>query len=346
MSSVRIASPDSPLILSATNALADGTPVRRFKRFIAKVGETYRKKSWAEPLRITAERAEHWCNTFAEMNRDGIPVKVTSDHKDPTKAENSMGDVVNIGRENGWIFTEQEVRGQKNIEIAEANKDVSMEIFGAVHGGNGKVYRDAIRAVTFTPIPVVYGQPIAASMADDDETYFLSQEIEMKPIFDAIARLAGVDAATVTEANAVGLLEKHAGALKASLADAQAQVLKLSQDDQPDVKYLSMAGRFGEQELSHAVEIGDLSPACADEFKEMFVGDREGGKFSPLMLSMGEQSPDMLAKILKIIKKNKPVPTGGTTHYQLLNREVPDGNGAKTRKIKNPITGQDCEVAA
>lgn len=169
----------------------------------------------------------------------------------------------------------------------------------------------------------------------------------MKPVFDAIAKIAGVDASTVTEATAVGILERHASTIKASLDAAEAKVLKLSTAPEVDTKYLSMAGRFGEQELTHAVETGDLTAACAEELKAIFIGDRAKSQFSPLMLSMGEQCPDTLGAILKILKKNKPVGTGERTPFQLLSREVPDGGGAsKTRKIKNPITGQDVEVAA
>lgn len=346
---IRIMSGDGKAI-GETRKLADGTPVRTFKRYVAKVGGTYYKKGWDEPLRITQDYASHLLSQWEGMKAVGHPVKITADHKSSDIAENIMGDALDMAIEQKdgepWLAVTQDVRGQKNIDVAEVNKDQSIEIYPEIRTGSGKVFKNAIKAITFTPIPVVGSQPIAASLADDDTVYTLSTENPMDAILkDAIAKLAGVKADTVTEANAASLIDT-------ARATATAEIKKLSTASHgPDVKYLSMAARTCDGLWERAVERNLVDVQTRDGFKSLLIGVRNGKDFapSPLMLSMGDEpdaSIDLSEKVIKLLENNKPVATGA----KLLStqpRFVPDGdNKTGTRKVTSPYTGKEIEVNA
>jgi hypothetical protein len=164
----------------------------------------------------------------------------------------------------------------------------------------------------------------------------------MKPIFSAIAKLAGVSESDVTEATALSILEKHGEsckAMKLSLEEAQGQIKKLSTKEEPDAKFLSMVEKLNDQELKHAVAMGELTPAAAESLKS---------EFGKLKLSMGEESTDLLGKVLDVIRKNKPVETGEKSKDQearKLSREVPDADPVKVEKKANPWLPQEEKAA-
>src|SRR5256885_1625518 len=103
--SIRISAQSDALHLAIgeQTELSDGTPVRRFKRYGVKVGATYRKKGWKTPLVVTEDRAKWWLSQFDAMKSNGVFPKVTKDHENWKKAENTMGDVVSVEREGDWL---------------------------------------------------------------------------------------------------------------------------------------------------------------------------------------------------------------------------------------------------
>lgn len=337
---IRLAVPTNQLNLAIgdTIQLSDGTPVRRFMRYVLQVGQKYIKKGWSASLNITEEFASHLLAQWREMKSDGVAVKITEDHKDRTKSGNVMGDQVDFIRQNDWLCSIHDVRGADNIKTAEANKDMSVEIEPTIKAGNGKVYHNAIAAVTYTPVPVVFGQPIAASVTEDQTVYHLSMgdsKMDNSGLYCSIAKLAGVDPKMVTDENAQRHVEDHSlmcRGLKASLAAAEANVMKLSMSvpAAPDKKYLSLVGKLVDSELGRLVDAGSLQKSCAGEWKDFIVGTAEKPSAILLSLNAEDDLDAAISKICKLIGQNKPVGTGEGTGGQArglkLSRETPDGS--------------------
>lgn len=342
-SKIRLAIPQNVLNLAIgeTTILSDGTPVRRFMRYILQIGQRYVKKGWKGALNITEEYASHLLSEWKRMRADGVAVKITQDHEDRTKAASTMGDQVDFVRQGDWLCSIHDVRGAENIRTAEANKDMSAEIDPVINAGNGKQYHNAIAAITYTPIPVVYGQPIAASLANGIETLQLSMgdsTMDNGSLYCSIAKLAGVDPKMVSDDTAQRHIEDHmlmCKGLKASLAAAEAEVTKLSlaAPSAPDKKYLSLVGKLVDSELARLVDAGSLQKSCSDGWKEFIVGTLE--KPSPVLLSLNadDDISAAISKVCKLIGENKPVKVGETTGAQRglkLSRETPDGDPAPT----------------
>lgn len=356
------------LAIGDARILSDGTPVRTFKRYVMQVGGVYKKKSWREPLNATDVRCSHWESQANKMLSNGVPIKITEDHKDRKVAKNCMGDLLSLQREGNWIAATFDVRGADNIKTAEANKDMSVEIEPRISDGAGNEYTDAIAAITFTPIPVVHSQPIAASMAD--EPYLLSQEtaVDNGKLYSSIAKLAGVAPETVTDDTALSMLDSHAAkctmlntakfslesevaALKADKAGLEGKILKLSQDNEPDTRYLSLAARTAESLWDNAVRMGAVDVNTSTVAKAFLIGTKTGDnrEFSKLALSLScdadEAVIDLNEKIIKFMTDNKPVKTGAAVGVQRLNREVPDADAQTAPKtIKSAWTGKDVSV--
>lgn len=169
----------SPVIpVGASYRLRDGTPVRNFIRYIVQVGKQYKKppspgvRGWSEPLVVDERRARHWLSQWKVIRDAGVSVKITKNHADRNRAENIMGDVVDLYLLGDWIACLHTVRGQKNIDMAEANKDVSPEITPELRDSHGHVWKDVIAAVSYVGDPVVTHQPeeLAASLSAGEAT--------------------------------------------------------------------------------------------------------------------------------------------------------------------------------
>lgn len=345
---LRLAIPTNALNLpiGGTTTLSDGTPVRRFMRYLLQVGQKYIRKGWDKALDVTEERAAHWLSMWQEMKADGKGVKITMDHRDYERAANIMGDQVDMVRQGDWLCSIHDVRGKENIRIAEANKDVSVEIYPSVPAGNGKVYKDAIAAITYTSIPVVHSQPIAASMADDVQILFLSNgdnSMMDSGLMCSIASLAGVKPEEVNEANAKQHVDNHIAeckSMKASLATAtaeltasKAQVLKLSNaaPEVPSKRELSLIDKLATSKFDRLVETGAASKATADGFKALLVGTIEVPSAMMLSLHGGDEIESTVEKVCKLIAENKPVVGAEGTKGQhfALPRITPDADAAK-----------------
>ena len=346
------------LAIGETTKLADGTPVRRIKRFGIQAGQRYVKKlkdGTKQIIDATAERCNHWLAMGQELLRNGVSPRATFDHADWRLAKNVRGDVVDLAIEDGWLALTMDIRGEENIRIAEACKDVSIEGVPEFTDGKGRKYEDVLMAITFTGNPVVDSQPIAASLEDENRNFELSQERDMTKFQEALAKLSGKKAEEVTEANACELVDAHlalCNTTNTKLSQLEATVLKLSHE--PDPKYLSLATRAAEAPLDNLKASGVLDVATCEGLKKLVLGEKkaEGGRnFSSITLSLGEEDGEAIInfteKLAAILSANKPVKTGETTPGQELKlaREVPDGDGTpKTKKIVSPWTGKEVEV--
>jgi len=359
-STLSIAIPATNLQL-ADSVLSDGTPIRRIKRYAIQVGKKYVKKlkSGIQVIDASVERCQHWLSMWQECKKNGLPVKVTKDHQNRMKAENILGDLADMTIENGWVTLALDIRGADNIALAEANKDVSIEVDLSGVDGSGNTYKDFIAAVTFTPIPVVTNQPIAASMADDDGPYVLSQEQKMNDTLRmSLCKLSGKKADEINDDNAAECIEQHLAMCSANatkMSQLEAQVTKLSQESKPNTRYLALAARSAATPFEQLKELGVLDVACADGLQKLIIGHKEadGWVFSNIALSMSadgedEKVIDLAEKIAALLKANKPVATKELTHGQIrLSREIPGASGdPKLTKIKSPWTGAEVEVQA
>lgn len=355
MAATRIISGDAAI--SVDRVLNDGTPVRRMKRYAIMKGGVYYARTPSgskERLEASTARVDNWMNSFEAMKRNGVSVKVTKNHENRMRAESVLGDVVDIKPEtvNGqqWLAIEHDVMGADNIKIAQANKDVSIEIEPYMEDGKGNVYRDVISAVSYVPNPVVSGQPLAASLQTPDAvpTFYLSTEsADMKDLYDAIGALVGKS--DVSESNAVAYVKQHAAdcqSLKMSLEEAK-------KPKTPDTRFLSLAARSAEGVFDSAVSAGKLTPVACDSLKAMLIGTKQGDKreFSPLALSLtatnDEGVIDLAEKLVKIIAENKPVASGEHTPAQkiLMSRETPDltlGDDKQPTR-KSGLTGKEVD---
>lgn len=353
MTPIRLSIPSNDLNLAiGEEKVVEGTPIRRFRRYVLQVGQVYKKKGWPKPLNVDESRASHFLSVAEAMLSNGRPIKATSDHSNFTEAKNCMGDAVKCGRDGEWMYFDMDIRGKENIKIAEQNKDCSVEIYPQITDGKGNTYRDAIAAITFTPIPVVTGQPIAASMADD--FYSLSTEKNMdSPLYLSIAKLGGVDVATLTdEAIAASVVEGFIAKLSHLQGEKSAleqKVLKLSQEDAPDTRYLSLEARNADNTIDNAVRTGIIDVNTANNAKAL-ISNKTGDsrQFTALALSLSEKDEAISSfaeNLVKLLAGNKPVKTGEGSGVQLL-RLVPDADEKPAPKtIKSALTGKEISIA-
>ena len=355
----RIAVPPEAFKLAGAMVLQDGTPVRRFKRFGIQVGQRYVKKLKDGTMQLidaTVERCNHWVAMGQELLRNGVSPRATFNHADWRKAENVKGDLVEIGIEDGWLALTMDIRGEENIRVAEACKDVSIEGVPEFVDGKGRKYEDVLMAITFTGNPVVGSQPIAASLEDENRNFELSQEPIMSKFQEALAKLSGKKVDEITEANACELVDAHLALCNTNntkLSQLESQVLKLSHE--PDARFLSLACRTAEGALSNLVTAGVLDVATCDGIKKLILGEKkaEGGrKFSAIALSLGDGDEAIIGfaeALAALLSANKPIKTGETTKAQELKlaREVPDADDKPAKKtIKSQWTGKEIEVNA
>ena len=314
--------------------LADGTPCKRYIKDAIRLGTyVHPKKGWK--LNVTDERLDGWCTRYHAMQANGVPIKLTKNHEDRTKSESVVGDVVGAVREGDWLRFVVEARGQKNIDLIEANKDVSVEIEPELKDGEGNKYGECITAVSIVPNPVVNGQrpfePIAASLSDDEShpVYMLSNEevIDMPTILEKIEKVFGLQAGALTEENVDTQLGEIAKKLSLSVEPVK-----------PDTKKLSLESKYGKREIA-SLDSNKYQPSVRDALTELLIGSE--AQQSNVMLSLSTSGEDSFMefteKLVKILNSNNPVKTGEATPAQkgiLLSREAPDADKSDEKKDK------------
>lgn len=363
---------DAPVVKSfdGVATLADGTPVKTFHRYVARLGDVYDhpKGIWKKPLVITREQFDHW---LAESNRaleKGRPIKATkalpngehSDHKDP---QYTAGDVVRFVEENidggTWLAAEIQARGQESIDLLERNKDVSPETEPYEKDSQGNEFQDFIRAVCVVTRPVVHSQPLAASRDEESLTVLVrqnaktfSREAPMSKLSAHVAKVCGIG--EEDEDKLIGGISEKLKALEAH------QVLEKEHTDTKG-KLASLETEFAaHKEKSAKCSCGAFGKKLSRDIGSEVKGGRalinaafKGGEITPVirdellaewdgakMLSR-DTAPDVeaLEAQLARLAKNKPVAAGSGTGAQegkVLSREVP---GAEAKAADgNPWT--------
>lgn len=299
---------------------ADGPTVRRYIKPIIRLGTfVHPVKGWK--LDVTPDRMNGWANTFNKMKANEVPVKLTKNHA-RNDADAVAGDVQEMFRDGDWLKAIVEVRGDKNIDLVEANKDVSVEIDPELTDSQQNKYGECITAVSIVQKPVVHGQTGFERLAAGDETrptyLFSSEDPSMDKLFAAIAKLTGTSAAGMTEDSAVAALNGVGTKLAGLETDKADLTKKLSAEPAkrtPDTKYLSLACRSIESAIEGTATV--LSDNGRKLLKKELSRD-ENGQFAGILLSAEseETAVETAERICKIIRENPAVSKGTKTDLQ------------------------------
>jgi hypothetical protein len=342
--------------IGSPTKVGDGPLTQRFLKPVICLGSfIHPKHGWK--LDVDENRLNTYVKNFAAMKSNGVPVKLTKDHKRTSDAV--VGDAIELTREGDWLNAIVEVSGEKNIELCETNKDVSIEVDEGMVDGKGNRYGECITAISVVRNPIVPGQTgfkrIAAGHDDDDGErplyLFSTGEPDMKPIFAAIASLAAVvglsniKASGLNEdnaADALGNIQQKFTAQGEEIQDLTRKLSLAEEEHEPDTKYLSLAGKSMEKEIDAGLK-GILSDAGIKALKTELIGDLSKKQFSKLLLSVDSEEDGIaiVENIVKIIRDNPGVARGGKTDPQKvkeLSRDDGDGDDAN-----KPLTAERVE---
>lgn len=362
---------DQPIYILSTEkptagipgAQSDGTPIQRFTHPAFKLNTKY--SSSKGPIEGDKTRVDNWLSTFADMRKRGVTIPVGKQHGQRANPDLAMGEIVAAEvktlPDGEWLCITNEIRGQKNIDVAAANR-VSLEIDepGRIDGFNN-VYPERIGGVVYTPVPVVAGQPYALSLEGcEPNTYYLAgdADMDMEKHFKAIEKMNGLPAGSVNADNMTehvkDHMEKCAGtkgvymsledvnagkAAMLALTTENAELKTRTASPKLDTKYLSLSARASTAAIDSAVKAGTVTKAVGDKLIAKLIGERTADKFtaSPIMLSLANDSQDdvsLVEFVVKCLEDNQPIQKGS---YSLSHHLMQDQAAGKIKpKGPNP----------
>jgi hypothetical protein len=328
----------------------EGTKARKFLRAVAKIGGKYTKPSWRGVpndgyikdgvLNFSADMANEVLANITAMQSDGISVKSTKNHEQWKDAKNTMGDVPELFLDEGWLKSIHEVRGEENIRIAEANREVSMDLVKN-YQINGKTYSGwTIPAVSFVANPLAPGQTRLAASADDETAILTLQSgDDMKSVLIALGLSTDAD-----EAKAVAAVE----ALKNKSKDQESRLsLSTTMESHPEVidtRRESLQDLILSLDSQHHA----VSPAVAKDLVAELCGTKE----RPARLSLSKTASDgsttdttLARRIYEILKSNKVVLAGRKSGEQPSDTHIAMGAGDDDEKTKAASLARVREMA-
>ena len=306
----------------------DDKPTRRFRKDAVKVGTySHPNDGWTETF--DRSRMDRWCSTFAQMRENGVDVELFADHGKPDeRADKVRGYIEDMYRQGDDLMVVVEATGEDGIKLAEACKNVSVEI-DDFKDAKGNSYEDAIVAIVACEKPVITGQRpferIAASCRDNNKPkkipiLTLASDTpggpDMSPVLEALGKLFGAD--DLTDDNAVERIEAFGTShteqtdevktLKDQLADLQTKAGK-GKMPEVDEDVLEDTAEAREAELDQLVTAGKITPAVRTKIAAALIG--ETGKRISLSLStrvakhLGFATP-LAKQIIAALKENDP----------------------------------------
>lgn len=301
----------TPVSPAQSNA---GVVTQRFLKDMLPTG-SYKKKSWPNAWKVDEGQIDRIVTTHAKMKADGHAIKLFGKHRTIEQlnamkasgiteeiekdASNVVAEVVESFRDGNRLMGIVEARGQKNIDLLLANRDVSVEVLDSVKDCQGRSYSDALVGVALAPNPAATGQshfqPIAASADDDDGIYILTNEDDMNELETAKERVK---------------------VLEAEIAAAKAQIKTLSADDVParTPRENALAAKVEQIKIDGLLRDALITDAMAKQLSADVIGDAEKAVFTPYILDASDK-PDAksVIDILEtILRGPAPVKTGGT----------------------------------
>jgi len=122
----------------------------------AKIGETYQHPTKKFKVPTNAKSIGNWEDNFHKMQKAGVSVPLVKDHS--LKADDTLGYVVNLRRNDGWVEPLLQILGRDALDTVSKN-ELSLGLKQDFVDGLGNKYPGtAIEHCAATPIPVVPGQ--------------------------------------------------------------------------------------------------------------------------------------------------------------------------------------------
>lgn len=163
--------------------------VVRLKKNIMRTG-TFQNQNGM--FTITAEQLDKWAATFAQMLADGVVCPIVKDHDETV--DKAVGKVVSMERDGEYLTAVLEFPNQQLANLTLTN-DVSVKAQSEYPTGV-KTYRDAIRHVSLTPLPLIPGlgeYDLVCSVNDCIDNKTQTKGTDMKKILERIAQRLDVE---------------------------------------------------------------------------------------------------------------------------------------------------------
>lgn len=329
----------------------DGTVRRRYSKDLIQVG-TYVHPVQGWTLDVTRDRLDEWAATFHKMRINGVPVEVVKDHS--FKAQDKIGELVDVFRDGDVLVGIHEFVGQDSIDLAKKVGTVSIWLEQNFADGKGILYGEAIlhsslvqQAIVpdqegFVPVEVAAGRLPAAALS-------LSRHMEstMKPeTLKKIRTLLGDDKLGEDDA-LLKLVERHeamAGdkkdfdkklsAVSEEVATLKAKNAELQKnaDGEPkvDADSLEMLAEGTDEKIQAMVASAKITPAVALKLSAALVGPAEARNVRALSRKFAGGEQSLAKSILDALAENDPVKLAEQTKGQSksLGRETPDDGPA------------------
>ncbi len=337
--------------------LKSDVTIQRFKKDMISVG-VYTHPIWEWTLDVTVERLHRWVAAFEAMQANGVDVEVPVNHS--FGAEQNLGYVVEMfvapnGDGVPTLYGIHEIRGEDNIKIVEANKNVSIAIEKEVKDGKGNSYGEAIVHSSVVQQPVVPGQDdfekIAASKNGSQQcvpVLTLSKETKgrnMTPeMLTKLKELLGAGD-DLTEENALSRIGERIETLSTAKGDVEKELLSIKAElealkatgekkaSKIDPNLAEQMGVTAEDRLNLLVAGGHISPATGKALSEILIGKKTTRNLSAL--SLGDGGTDsMFSKVVEALKLNKAIEMKESTELQTLGRITPDDDNTDNEADK------------
>jgi hypothetical protein len=314
----------------------DGTPVKRFRKEIMRVGE-YVKGD--DRFGVTRDTLRHWAAQFARMKANGVKVPMPATHEAEGDPDLNRGWVTDMYVEGDSLLINCDLIGKDGIDCAK-KADVSIKSPAKAPDGHGNEYVRPITHVAMCTDPVVPGLdafiPIAASLAAKEK-----QTMKLKKT----AKALGLKEAELTDDKADDLLcsavktlqgeneglKKSETTLKGSekaLKLSLAELKKGTEAKEVQPLMLDLLTENRERKLDQLVECSRITPAVRDKIKaELLVPEA-----LTLELSTGRKSE--FDFWMKTLLENDPVKLREQTREQT------------TMELSNPNKGQDPDLVS
>ena len=324
----------------------NGITTKRYKKDLIQTGiYSHPVEGWK--MTVDTANMHYWVKTFQDMKANGVKVPILATH-DFNDATDTMGYIDDMYIENNKLYAIHEFRGEKNIETALVNGQVSIGI-KTVKDGKGNEYKNAIQHVAITPTPVVPNQDefqIAASLST---CLFLaldkSGETNMdKSILEKLEQLTGVSELTDdTVMDALDAFVQKTKDSKQSLTLSLGRLKELEALHIPHVDKETLEDRaelFSEH-FDRLAEDGILPEGQLDEWKDLLIG-AEGNRFALGLSTNGGREKALTRMVISLLQKLPPRAstkelTGSQT--KVLDIEGRDGKSGFNEQLFNRMSG-------
>ena len=325
-------------------------PRRRFVKDLIHSG-TYKHPKDGWTMYVTPDRMDVWVASFNKMRENGRGVEAVKDHS--FKAEDKVGDVVDMYREGDTLYAVHEFIGDDAINLAQRVNTVSPWIEPNFKDGRNE-YGESIVHSAIVQQPVIDSQQpfkaMAASLSGTNASPLIKTNGASKMDLTELRTVLGAGD-ELTEDNAIKMVrdritnaesEKTSASTKAQ--EAEAKVLQLESKlteaaakhkTAPDADTLEMQAEVAGERFDALAEQGRVTPAVAASLKTLLVGDKGKRNAYALSATYSGRDASLAREIVDILKTNDPVELGEKTRAQgkaLSFADLADDKQAEAKK--------------